>query len=263
VRVVHDTRATVLFRTSTFLGNYARFAHNFDFMSLRYVVSGAKKLSETVRATWAEKFGIRIMEGYGITECAPVIAVNTPMAFPTGTVGSFMPGIEYNLEPVPGIEKGGLLHVKGPNVMAGYMLHSNPGQLTSYESSMGSGWYNTGDIVDVNENGFITILGRAKRFAKIAGEMVSLEVVESIARVASPLCQHACVTRPDLSKGETIVLFTTDRLLSRERLSINAKELGLPELAVSRNLVQVDSIPLLGTGKIDYVTLTAMAQIPT
>lgn len=256
--LVYDRRATVLFGTSTFLAGYARFAHPFDFQTLRYVVAGAEKLADSVRDTWFEKFGIRILSGYGITETAPVLSVNTPMAYQSGTVGALLPGIEYRLEPVPGIDEGGLLHVKGPNLMAGYLLHAQPGVLAPFDAH-GDGWYNTGDIVSLDDNGFVTIRGRAKRFAKLAGEMVSLEVVERIATAASPAGMHAAVARPDAAKGEAVVLFSTDPLLTGEALAAKARELGLPGIAVARRIVPVGAIPLLGTGKTDYVTLTAMA----
>lgn len=258
--VIYDKRATVLFGTSTFLGKYAQMADPFDFQTLRYVVAGAEKLGEPVRRMWAEKCGKPIMEGYGITELAPVIAVNTPMANRVGTVGTIMPGIEYKLEPVPGIDDGGLLHVRAPNLMAGYMLYDKPGQISPFESSMGLGWYSTGDIVSVDEDGYVTIRGRAKRFVKLAGEMVSLEVVESIARAASPNHQHAAIGRPDPIKGEMVILYTTDTEMARDRLSAKAKELGLPEIAVSRTIRHIDAIPLLGTGKTDYVTLQSVAS---
>lgn len=177
-----------------------------------------------------------------------------------GTVGTLMPGVQYRLEAVPGIEEGGLLHVKGPNLMACYLLYDNPGKLVAFDSEEDKGWYNTGDIVTIDDGGFVTIRGRAKRFAKIAGEMVSLEVVETIARTASPEWQHASVARPDEAKGEMIVLFTTDKTLTRERLSITAKELGQPELAVARTIRHCEAIPLLGTGKTDYVTMNRLAR---
>lgn len=254
--IIYDRGCTVLFGTSTFLGNYARFAHPYDFYKLRYVVAGAEKLNEEVRKQWAEKFGIRILEGYGATECAPVLAVNTPMANRFGTVGPLLPGLEPKVEPVPGIERGGLLSVRGPNVMLGYTLYDNPGVLKAPES----GWYNTGDVVEIDGDGFVHILGRVKRFAKVAGEMVSLETVEQIAHRATPEFQHAATTQPDAQRGENILLFSTAPNLSRDALQAAARELGCPELAVPRKIVALKELPLLGTGKTDYVKLKQMAE---
>jgi acyl-[acyl-carrier-protein]-phospholipid O-acyltransferase/long-chain-fatty-acid--[acyl-carrier-protein] ligase len=254
--IIYDRGCTVLFGTSTFLGNYARFAHPYDFYKLRYVVAGAEKLNEEVRKTWMEKFGIRILEGYGATECAPVLAVNTPMACRNGTVGPLLPGLEPKLEAVPGIAQGGLLSVRGPNVMLGYYLYDNPGVLKAPEG----GWYSTGDIVDIDADGFVRILGRMKRFAKVAGEMVSLESVEQIANRAAPAGQHAASTQTDSQRGENILLYTTDAALTREALQTAARDIGSPELAVPRKIVVVKELPLLGTGKTDYVKLKQMAE---
>ena len=254
--IIYDRGCTVLFSTSTFLGNYAKFAHPYDFYKLRYVVAGAEKLNEEVRKTYSEKFGIRILEGYGATECAPVLSANTPMANLSGSVGQFVPGLQHKLEPVPGIETGGLLHVKGENVMMGYYLFDAPGELQPPLE----GWYNTGDIVNVDDKGFIHIKGRVKRFAKVAGEMVSLEVVEQIANTAAPEHSHAASTQPCSQRGESIILFTTDTNLKREDLQIVAKNLSQPEIAVARKIVPVSELPILGTGKTDYVTLKQMAE---
>ncbi len=254
--VIYDRGCTVLFGTSTFLGNYAKFANPYDFYKLRYVVAGAEKLNEEVRKTWTDKFGLRILEGYGATECAPVLAVNTPMANRTGSVGTLMPGLEPRLEAVPGIEHGSLLSVRGPNVMRGYYLFDHPGVIQAPKEQ----WYNTGDIVDIDSDGFVFIKGRVKRFAKVAGEMVSLETVENIASLASPQHQHAATTQIDAQRGENIILYTTDTALNREQLSNSAKNTGSPELAIARKIIAVTALPLLGTGKTDYVTLKNMAE---
>ncbi|QDF95236.1 bifunctional 2-acylglycerophosphoethanolamine acyltransferase/acyl-ACP synthetase [Azoarcus sp. DD4] len=258
--LAYDRGCTVLLGTSTFLGNYAKFAHPYDFYRLRYVIAGAEKLSDAVRNTWFEKFGIRIFEGYGATETAPVLAVNTPMAYRSGTVGQLLPGLQAKLLPVPGIEHGGILHIHGPNLMSGYLRVEQPGVLQPPASAAGAGWYETGDVVEIDDDGFLRIVGRVKRFAKVAGEMISLEAVEKLAVQAAPEAAHAAATQPDAARGENILLFSTDRTLTRERLQAAAREGGWPEIAVPRRIVTVDALPLLGTGKIDYLTLGQWAE---
>jgi acyl-[acyl-carrier-protein]-phospholipid O-acyltransferase/long-chain-fatty-acid--[acyl-carrier-protein] ligase len=255
------TRAcTYVFGTSTFLAHYARQAHAYDFHSVRVVVSGAEKLNAEVASQWLHKFGLRIMEGYGATECAPVLSLNTPLRYRPGTVGRLLPGIEHRVIPVPGIGRGGVLHVRGPNVMSGYYLYDRPALLQPPSSEAGEGWYNTGDVVELDDEGFATIHGRVKRFAKIAGEMVSLEVVERIAQHASPGHQHAATLEVASQSGESTVLFTTDARLDRIALQKAARELGAQELAVARRVVHVATLPLLGSGKTDYVTLRSFAD---
>jgi len=254
--IIYDRGCTVLFSTSTFLGNYAKFAHPHYFNKLRLVIAGAEKLNDEVRKIYAEKFGIRILEAYGATECAPGISANTFMANVNGSVGLLFPGMASKLEAVQGIAEGGLLYVKGDNVMLGYTLFDNPGVLLP----PGDGWYNTGDIVEIDAQGFLYIKGRVKRFAKVAGEMISLEIVEKIAQTAAPEHQHAATTQIDAQRGENIILYTTDKALKREDLKIVAKNLGSPEIAIARKIIVMEEIPLLGTGKTDYVTLKNMAE---
>jgi len=258
--LAYTRSCTYMFGTSTFLGHYARQAHAYDFFSMRVVVSGAERLNPEVANLWLRKFGLRIMEGYGATECAPVLSLNTPLCYRVGTVGRFLPGIEHRVVPVPGIAHGGVLHVRGPNLMRGYYLFEKPGELQPPQSEIGPGWYNTGDVVEVDEEGFVSIHGRVKRFAKIAGEMVSLEVVENLAHHASPHHHHAATVELVHQSGESTVLFTTDPDLTRMMLQKAARDLGGQELAVARRIVHVRELPLLSSGKTDYVTLKQNAE---
>jgi acyl-[acyl-carrier-protein]-phospholipid O-acyltransferase/long-chain-fatty-acid--[acyl-carrier-protein] ligase len=258
--LIYEYDCTVLFASSTFLGNYGKYAHPFDFRELRLVVAGAEKLSEEVRRLYLDKFGIRILEGYGVTETSPVLSVNTPLAFRTGSVGELFPGVDRRIEPVEGLDRGGLLHVRGPNVMLGYLSAASPGAIEPPRSIYGEGWYNTGDIAEIDDAGFLSIHGRMKRFAKVAGEMVSLELVERIALAASGDAQHASAAVSETGRGEVVVLFTEDRRLRREDLVEAARSLGAPELAVPRRILYVDKLPALGTGKKDYVSINRMAR---
>jgi acyl-[acyl-carrier-protein]-phospholipid O-acyltransferase/long-chain-fatty-acid--[acyl-carrier-protein] ligase len=248
--------ATILFGTDTFLAGYARVADPYDFYTVRYVFAGAERVKPETRRAWFEKFGIRILEGYGTTETAPALAVNTAMHFRPGTVGRLLPGIEHRLERVEGIEAGGRLFVRGPNVMLGYLRVENPGVLQPPPD----GWYDTGDIVDVDADGFVTIKGRAKRFAKVAGEMVPLGVVEDLVAKVWPQSTHAVVAVPDMKRGEQLVLVTDHDDPTRAVIIAAAREAGLPEIYVPRSIVPVESVPLLGSGKIDYVNVGHLAS---
>jgi acyl-[acyl-carrier-protein]-phospholipid O-acyltransferase/long-chain-fatty-acid--[acyl-carrier-protein] ligase len=245
-----------MFGTDTFLAGYARSSDPYDFYSVRYVFAGAEKVKDETRKVWSDKFGIRIFEGYGATETSPAIATNTAQHFKAGSVGRFLPGITHRLEAVPGIEEGGRLIVTGPNVMLGYLKADNPGVIEPAEDST----YDTGDIVDVDERGYVTILGRAKRFAKIAGEMVSLTAVEAQASSLWPDHMHAVVAVPDAKKGEQLVLVTGNDKAKREDLQAHCKKAGLSELMVPKTVLPVKQVPLLGTGKIDYVAAKALAE---
>lgn len=247
--LVYDTNATIMFGTDTFLSGYARFANTYDFYAIRYVFAGAEKLKEETRKLWAEKYGVRIFEGYGATETSPALSTNTPMHNKPGTVGRLLPGIQHQLENVPGITDGGKLIVKGANIMKGYLLNNNPGKLVP----PANGNYDTGDIVNIDNEGFITIKGRAKRFAKIAGEMVSLTAVETYIAQLWPDNHHAIVTIADAKKGEALVLITDNQNADRTEISGYAKQNGIGELSVPKTIKIVDKVPLLGTGKTDYV----------
>jgi len=254
--LVYGTDATILFGTDTFLAGYARAAHPYDFRSLRYVLAGAEPVKEATRRIWAEKFGRRILEGYGVTECSPVLAINTPMFNRPGTVGRFLPGIEARLEPVPGIDEGGRLYVRGPNIMRGYLKTDDPGRLQPPEE----GWHDTGDIVALDGDGFVTIKGRAKRFAKIGGEMISLAAVEALAGELWPDAPSAVATQSDPRRGERLVLVTEATGANRTALQAHARQKGVSDLVVPAEVMIVDKLPLLGTGKIDLVALAGLVQ---
>jgi acyl-[acyl-carrier-protein]-phospholipid O-acyltransferase/long-chain-fatty-acid--[acyl-carrier-protein] ligase len=259
--IAYEINATIMFGTNTFLAAYAKKAHAYDFYNIRYVVAGAEKLHQSTRDLWSDKFGIRILEGYGATETAPVTSVNTPIDFKAGTVGRFMPEMLYKLEAIEGIDEGGKLHVAGPNIMQGYLLADNPGVLVPAVSIYGAGWYDTGDIVDVDDEGFISIKGRSKRFAKIGGEMVSLAVVEQLAAKAWPTALHAAISLPDDKKGEQIILLTTQANAALKQLSEAAA--GVAAINLPRKIFTVEAIPVLATGKVNYpqVTDLAIAQL--
>jgi acyl-[acyl-carrier-protein]-phospholipid O-acyltransferase/long-chain-fatty-acid--[acyl-carrier-protein] ligase len=253
--LAYGVNATILFGTDTFLSGYARVADNYDFYSVRYVFAGAERVKAETRRVWFEKFGIRILEGYGTTETSPALAVNTPMHFKPGTVGRLLPGIQHRLERVEGIAEGGRLFVHGPNVMLGYLRAERPGVLEPPDQ----GWYDTGDIVEFDAEGFMSIKGRAKRFAKVAGEMVPLGAVEDFVAGVWPSSMHAVVTVPDDRRGEQLVLITDRTESSRAVLAAAAREKGLPEIFVPRSILRVPAVPVLGTGKVDYVSAGRMA----
>ncbi len=254
--LAYSINATILFGTDTFLTGYAKTAHPYDFYSIRYVVAGAERVRLETRALWSDKFGLRIIEGYGATECSPVLSANTPMQFRAGTVGRMFDGIDWRLDPVEGIAGGGRLVVKGPNVMLGYLRADEPGRI---EPPL-NGWYDTGDIVAVDGEGYVTILGRAKRFAKIAGEMVSLLWVENQVQDAFPGKGHAVVSLPHDRRGEELVLVTEDASLTRSSLAAGLKALGVAELQIPRRIIMVEILPALASGKTDYVTINRLAR---
>ncbi|MFM9938469.1 MAG: acyl-[ACP]--phospholipid O-acyltransferase [Hyphomicrobiaceae bacterium] len=253
--LVYGSNATIMFGTDTFLNGYARTAHPYDFHKVRLIMAGAEAVKDRTRATYMEKFGVRVLEGYGVTETAPLLAMNTPLANRVGTVGRLSPLMQSRLDPVPGIEEGGRLYVRGPNVMLGYFRAENPGVL----EPPAEGWHDTGDIVTIDADGYIKIRGRAKRFAKIAGEMVSLSAVEAMAAEIWPKALSLVVALPDPRKGERLILLTQEKSAARAEFSRHAKLKGASELNVPAEFIALDSIPLLGSGKPDYVAAQKLA----
>ncbi|HEU0095403.1 MAG TPA: AMP-binding protein, partial [Rhizomicrobium sp.] len=259
VRRIRKYGATILLSTDTFINQYARASEDGDLSTLRLAVCGAERLRDETRAFLRRKCGIALLEGYGVTEAAPVVAANQIEANHPGTVGRLMPGVEARLEPVEGIPGAGELYVRGPNIMLGYIRPDAPGVIVPPEG----GWYNTGDVVAIDEDGFIAIRGRLKRFAKIGGETVSLAVVENIASALWPENAHAAVAVPDGRKGEQVVLVTDAKDADRIELVGWARNHGVSELTVPRRVLVVESIPLLATGKTDYVTVQKLVQAET
>ena len=248
--LVKDTGASILLATDTFVNQYARAAEPGELSGLKFIVCGAEKVREETHNLIAERFGpVPVLEGYGATEASPVIAVNKPADNRRGTVGGLLPGMEARLAPVEGIPGGGKLYVRGPNVMSGYLAADG-----SLEPPV-DGWHDTGDVVDLTDDNWVTILGRVKRFAKVGGEMVSLTAAEDLASAVWPECRHAVVALPDPKKGERLILVTDRRDAESSHLVAHAQSVGAPEISVPRKIIKVPVIPVLGTGKTDYVAV--------
>lgn len=253
---IRVTKATILLATDTFISQYARASDEGDLASLRLAVCGAERVRDETRQLLRRRCNMEILEGYGVTEAAPVVAANQPGANRLGSVGKLMAAMECKLEPVEGIPNAGRLFVRGPNVMKGYLKPDAPGVL----HPLPDGWHDTGDVVAIDDEGYIAIRGRVKRFAKIGGEMVSLAVVENCASALWPDNMHAAVAMPDGRKGEQIVLVTDAKEANRAELVAWAQNHGVPELAVPRKILHVDQVPVLGTGKTDYGNVTRVAN---
>ena len=258
VELLPQVKASILFATDTFLNQYARVAGPDDFSTLQFVVAGAERVRDETHHLFNTRFhGLKLLEGYGATEAAPVVAVNHPDRNRPGTVGQMLPGMEWRLDAVEGIDTGGRLFLRGPNVMKGYLSPEDPEAIEPLEG----GWHDTGDIVSVDDDGYVCILGRAKRFAKIGGEMVSLTAVEGLASAVWPDARHAVVSVPDSRKGEKLVLVTDREDAEVARLAEWARSHGAPELAVPKKIMRVGEVPVLGTGKTDYVAIQQMAEL--
>jgi acyl-[acyl-carrier-protein]-phospholipid O-acyltransferase/long-chain-fatty-acid--[acyl-carrier-protein] ligase len=248
--LVKDAGASILLATDTFVNQYARAAEPGELSGLKFIVCGAEKVREETHNLIAERFGpVPVLEGYGATEASPVIAVNKPLDNRRGTVGGLLPGMETRLVPVDGIPGGGKLYVRGPNVMSGYLAADG-----GLEPPV-DGWHDTGDVVSLSDDNWIKILGRVKRFAKVGGEMVSLTAAEDLASAVWPDCRHAVVALPDPKKGERLILVTDRRDADAAPLVAHAQSVGAPEISVPRKIIKVPVIPVLGTGKTDYVAV--------
>ncbi len=254
--LIYAYDATVVFGTDTFLVGWARYAHPYDFRSVRYLLAGAERLKETTRRLYAERFGVRVLEGYGATETAPVLSINTPLRNVPGSVGRFLPGVTWRIEPVEGIATGGRLWVQAPNVMLGYYRVSAPGVL----EAPADGWYDTGDIVEVDASGFVWIKDRARRFAKIGGELVPMTVGEALADSIWPGEAHAVIALEDPRSGQRLILATSCRSATVDTLLEAARKQGLPAIVVPRRIVFVEHLPRLGSGKIDYPAVQQVVE---
>lgn len=258
-QLIAECGANILFATDTFAYQYARSAKGDGLKCLKFCVLGAEKVKPETRELYQRRFGVELLEGYGATEASPVIAVNQPNgqaggANVHGTVGRILPGMEVRLDEVPGISEGKKLVVRGPNVMRGY-LNADGGM-----EELSDGWHDTGDVVDIDAEGFVTIVGRVKRFAKIGGEMVSLNAVEGFASAVWPEHRHAAVSLPDARKGERVVLISDAPDAEAGKILEWAQKNGAPEIAVPKKVLKVAEIPVLGTGKTDYVTVQRLAE---
>jgi acyl-[acyl-carrier-protein]-phospholipid O-acyltransferase/long-chain-fatty-acid--[acyl-carrier-protein] ligase len=254
--IAAKAKPTIMFGTDTFYAAYGRAADDGDFSSLRLVVAGAEPVREETRRQWRDRFGVRIVEGYGMTEASPVVAVNTASHFRDGTVGRLLPSMRCRLEAEEGIEDAGRLWLSGPNIMRGYIQPD--GRNTNLSAT--DDWLDTGDIVSFDNDGYLAIRGRMKRFAKIAGEMVSLAAVEVLAQELWPDARHAAIALPDPKRGERIVLVTTLAGATRQALSAFGKQRGVAEIAFPEKVLVVGEIPSLGSGKTDHAAVKRMAQ---
>ncbi len=252
-KVIEKDKSTLFVATNTFFENYAKFATKEQLQTLRIVVAGGEKLQKDVMELYRDKFGITILQGYGATETSPIISLNTHEHYKEGTVGRLIPLMEAKIARVEGVQEGGNLLLKGPNVMKGYLIHGK-GFVPCGE------WYNTGDIAEIDKDGYIRIIGRLKRFAKIAGEMISLNKVEELALECFGESVFYVVSIPDTRKGEQIIMFTTkSKVSSRDfKKFIKSKKMSL--LYMPSDIKYVEEVPLLGSGKPNYWALENLAK---
>lgn len=267
---VQGYKATLLISTPTFFAGYTRRCSVEEFATLRFALAGAEKLREQIAKAFKEKYGLELLEGYGCTELAPVVSANVPdvvygdekqLGNKPGTVGHPIPGVAVKIiDPEtdralpPG--RDGLLLVKGQNVMVGYL-----GQPELTAQAMRGGWYVTGDIAAVDEDGFIKITDRLSRFSKIGGEMVPHMKIEEVINEILGGAASVVTAIPDEQKGERLIAFYNQNGIAAAELWERLNESELPKLWIPKreNLHQVESIPLLGSGKVDLKKVKALA----
>jgi len=253
--IVRDNKATLMVGTPSFFWGYLRKSEPGDFDSLRIALVGADKCPDALREAFYEKHNMTLFEGYGATECAPVISANSPADNRPGSVGKPIPGVQVRIEHYEtgeecGPGQDGRILVKGDNVMKGYF---DDFEQTSLH--IRRGWYDTGDMGNIDEDGYLWHVGRIKRFVKIGGEMVSLVKIESILEKLIPEDAHCCVVEiPDSTKGAKIVAVTTVPIDEKSTLKKLAEQ--LPKIALPKQFLVIEDLPKMGSGKIDFRTIT-------
>ena len=245
--LIYRFGTTISFGTNYFLKKYADNADNLDFSSVRYIFAGAEKITSETKNIYFEKFGVRILEGYGATETSPVVTLNTPRSTKFNGIGQILPKIDCKIKKVENIKEGGELLIKADNVMKGYLDPKNPDKVI-----LQKGFYNMGDIVTIDEDNHLKITGRTKRFIKIAGEMVSLNIVESHIRKISPNHIHAVISFTSNEYKEDMILYSEDKNLTINKISDFFKENNIGKIFIPRNIAYRKDIPILNSGKIDY-----------
>ncbi len=255
--LIRQHAITIFFSTDTFLNGYGKAATAADLASLRLLVAGAEALKPSTREFWLERFAINVREGYGVTETSPALSANTPDFNRPGTVGRLMPCIEARLQPLENDEtRHGRLLVRAPNVMAGYWLPGSSRTLTPPADN----WHDTGDVAAFDADGFLTLHGRAKRFAKIGGEMVSLAQIEQRISDIWPEHRHVVCAVAHPTRGQQLVLITERPAPDLNGLRDALGACGIAELARPRRLVAVEALPILGSGKPDLRQAQTLAE---
>ncbi len=257
--IIREEKATFLVGTPAFFWGYLRKSEPGDFASLRIALAGADKCPDSLRASFMEKHGIILYEGYGATECSPVISANCPEANCPGSTGKPLPNLKVRIENyetgeecAPG-EDGRIL-VKGDSVMKGYF---NDFEQTSLH--LRNGWYDTGDMGNIDENGYLWHVGRLKRFVKIGGEMVSLVKIEDVLEKFLPEDALCCVVEvPDPTKGAKIVAVVTEEIDEKQVLKQMAEQ--LPKISLPKKFLYQETLPKMGSGKLDFKKITEMAR---